>query len=102
MLSWQMSAIKPGRSSGRCFWEKLAKSAQGTGLHSNRKLECISWEGNRAEKALQKLPKRKFDNFLMQKIVKTTRREVGLNLSLACREELFENVISESKNRVRK
>lgn len=35
----------------------------------------------------------------MQKLVKTTRREVGLNASLACREELFENVRVEGKNR---
>lgn len=56
-------------------------------------------EGTEQSRLSRNFPKRKFDDFLMQKIVKTTRREVGLNLSLACREELFENVRLEGKNR---
>lgn len=97
MLSWQMSAIKPRGSSGRLFCEEKAESPQGTRLH-NKKLE--------SSKHL--LGKRRTDSpetsqsgliiFLMQKIVQATRSEVGLNLSVACREKLFENVRVKGKN----
>lgn len=99
MLFWQMSAIKPGGSSGRHFCEKLAKTPQDTGLH-NKKLESSKHLlGKRRAGSPETSQKGILIIFLMQKTVQATRREVGLNLSVACREKLFKNVRVEGKNR---
>lgn len=55
--------------------------------------------GKEESRLSRNFPRRKFDDFFMQKTVQATRREVGLNLSVACREKLFENVTVEGKNR---
>lgn len=91
-------SYQTGGSIARHFRKKLAKSPWGTGLHNNRELECISWEGNRAEKSLHKLPEERI--FLCRKLWKQTR-EVGLNFSLSYREELLENVNVKVKIRER-
>lgn len=94
-----MSAIKPRGSGGRHFCEKLAESPQGTGLHSKKLENSKQLLGKRRAGSPETSQSGSLMIFLMQKTVQATRREVGLNLSIACREKLFENIRVEGKNR---